>query len=639
MKLKYHFCRMFDPYNFPINNSTRILDSPMTFPLFLFAVVFSCAMLVFSSMPIDFGSGRLELVQITLLAALLGFLVALYAHQMRRVQRAKYAEKAIDSVNAGYWVLNDQAVFVDVNPAYCRMVGFSRSEILSMRISDFEANVPQSKILAQIQRILKKGQEQFETRHRKSNGEWIDLEVTVTAVAGQQVIVFLRDISDRKQSAEVINSLAFFDPLTALPNRSLLQDRLEQAFVSSGRTEQHGAILFINLDHFKTLNDTLGHNKGDSLLLQVGQRILACVRDGDTVARFGGDEFVVVLVGLDERAPEAAADVEVIARKILSSLALSYQLGSVDRHSTASMGISLFKGQGVPVEDLLKQADLAMSKSKESGRNALHFFDPAMQAAIVTRTALEADLRAAVRENQLVLHYQAQVAGSHQITGAEALVRWQHPTRGMVSPMEFIPLAEETGLILPLGLWVLETACKQLTQWAQQPEMADLIVAVNLSAKQLQQDDFVDQVMQVLARTGANPERLMLELTESVLVSNLESIITKMSALKALGVGFSLDDFGTGYSSLAYLSRLPLDHLKIDRSFVMNIESNDNAVVICAAVISLAHSLRLQVVAEGVETEAQRYFLNTVHGCDFLQGYLISRPLPVADFEAFVSRG
>ncbi len=553
-------------------------------------------------------------------------------------RRAKHAERAIDSANAGYWILNTEGVFIDVNPAYCRMVGYSRPQILSMHIADFEAEATQAQIRAQIQRIVKNGQEQFETRHKKSNGDWVDLEITVTAV-GRQVIAFLRDISDLKKAANVINDLAFFDTLTALPNRQLLQDRMEQAVLNAARIGRHGAILFIDIDHFKTLNDTLGHAKGDKLLLQVAQRLTTCVREGDTVARSGGDEFVVVLAGLNEGAHEAAAEAEVIAKKILSSLALTYRLGAIEQHSTASMGITLFRNTTVSTEDLMKQADLALYKSKESGRNALHFFDPAMQATIVARTTLEADLRTALLEKQFVLHYQPQVAGEQQqVTGAEALVRWCHPTRGMVSPVEFIPLAEETGLILPLGQWVLETACLQLTEWATRPERADLILAVNVSAKQLQQDDFVRQVVAVLERTGANPLRLKLELTESVLISNLESIITKMSALKALGVGFSLDDFGTGYSSLAYLSRLPLDQLKIDRSFVMNIETSENAVAICAAVISLAHSLRLQVVAEGVETEAQRYFLSTVHRCKLLQGYLISRPLPIENFETFIQQ-
>lgn len=606
----------------------------MIFPLFLFAVVFSCATLVLSSTPVSHQTGGLAFAYTAGASGLLGLLIS--GMVSRQMKRSRHAEKAIDSVNSGYWVLNAEGKFIDVNRAYCRMVGYSRSQILSMCIADFEAAATQAQIQAQIQRILKKGQEQFETRHKKSNGQWIELEITVTAVDKHQVIAFLRDISDRKQAADVINTLAFFDPLTSLPNRLLLQDRMEQALINSARTAQHGALLFIDLDNFKSLNDTLGHYKGDLLLLQVGQRISACVRDGDTVARFGGDEFVVVLDGLSECAIEAAAETEVIGRKILASLTLIFQLGTLEHHSTASMGITLFCGLGLSIEDLLKKADLAMSKSKASGRNALHFFDPAMQSTMAARMALEEDLHRALQESQFVLHYQSQITHGQRLAGAEALVRWQHPTRGMVSPADFIPLAEESGLILPLGQWVLETACLQLAQWATQPEMADLIVAVNISGRQLQQDDFVDQVVAVLKLTGAKPERLKLELTESVLISNLENIITKMSALKVLGVGFALDDFGTGYSSLAYLSRLPLDQLKIDRSFVMSIESSDNAVIICAAVISLAHSLKLHVVAEGVETEAQRYFLNNVHGCDFLQGYLISRPLQIEEFEAFV---
>jgi diguanylate cyclase (GGDEF)-like protein/PAS domain S-box-containing protein len=641
MKPKFHIFIDLDQLKFSSDNFAAIYTAcDMTSPLILFAVVSSCATLVFSSLPVSYETGGLAFAYTAGASGLLGLLVSGLVSPMlsRRMKRAKHAEKAIDSVNSGYWVLNAEGAFLDVNPAYCRMVGYSRSQILSMSISDFEATATQPQIRAQIQRILQHGQEQFETRHRKSNGQWIELEITATAVDKHQVIVFLRDITDRKQAAEVINSLAFFDPLTSLPNRLLLQDRMEQALICSARTAQHGALLFINLDHFKLLNDTLGHYKGDLLLQQVGQRISASIRDGDTVARFGGDEFVVVLGGLNESAIEAATEAEVIGRKILTSITPIFQLGKLEHHSTASMGITLFCGLGLTIEDLLKKADLAMSKSKTSGRNALHFFDPAMQSTIVARMALEEDLHTALREMQFALHYQAQVTREQHIAGAEALVRWHHPKRGMVSPADFIPLAEDCGLILPLGQWVLETACRQLAQWATQPDMADLIVAVNISGRQLQQEDFVNQVVAILKQTGAKPERLKLELTESVLISNLENTITKMSALKSLGVGFSLDDFGTGYSSLAYLSRLPLDQLKIDRSFVMNIESNDNATAICAAIISLSHSLQLRVVAEGVETEAQRYFLNTVHRCDFLQGYLISRPLPVEEFETLVQQ-
>ena len=289
------------------------------------------------------------------------------------------------------------------------------------------------------------------------------------------------------------------------------------------------------------------------------------------------------------------------------------------------------------IDDLVKQADLAMYKSKETGRNAIHFFDPAMQASVVARVNLETDLRRAIEENQFRLHYQAQVVGAGRVTGAEALVRWQHPQRGLVSPAEFIPLAEETRLILPLGLWVLETACAQLAEWAGQPRMADLTLAVNVSAHQFRQADFVDQVLTTLKNTGANPQRLKLELTESLLVENVQDIIEKMFALKAKGVGFSLDDFGTGYSSLSYLKRLPLDQLKIDQSFVHDVLSDPNDAAIARTVVALAQNLGLGVIAEEVETEAQRDFLANA-GCHAYQGYFFSRPLPVDGFEAFVQR-
>ena len=441
------------------------------------------------------------------------------------------------------------------------------------------------------------------------------------------------DISARKQAERKINELAFFDQLTGLPNRTLLLDRLKQAILSGSRSDNHGALLIIDLDNFKTLNDTRGHDVGDLLLTQAAERLKLGLREGDTVARLGGDEFVVLLTGLSSDEADAAAAAEIIAEKCLAALDQSYTLGETVHHSTASIGVTLFKGGVANSDDLLKQADLAMYKSKTAGRNAVRFFDPTLESSVKEHAALEHDLRRAMADRQYLLHYQAQVAGG-QLTGVEVLVRWQHPQRGLVSPAEFIPLAEETGLILPLGRWVLETACTQLAAWATQSQMRHLTVAVNVSALQFRQADFVDQLSAILKSTGANPQRLKLELTESLLVSNVEDVIGKMFALKAKGVGFSLDDFGTGYSSLSYLKRLPLDQLKIDQSFVRDVLSDPNDASIARTIIALAQNLGLGVIAEGVETEAQRDFLANA-GCHAYQGYLFSRPLPVDEFEAF----
>ncbi|OGB29089.1 MAG: hypothetical protein A3F78_14970 [Burkholderiales bacterium RIFCSPLOWO2_12_FULL_61_40] len=480
---------------------------------------------------------------------------------------------------------------------------------------------------------------QGEIWDRRKNGEIYPKWMVITAVKTDEGVTThyvstQTDITQRKAAEEEIKHLAFYDPLTHLPNRRLLMDRMHHALATTQRLERRGALMFIDLDKFKTLNDTLGHDKGDLLLQQVAQRLVACVREGDTVSRLGGDEFVVLLENLSPSIDEAASQAETIGEKVLASLNQTYVLDGHAYHCTCSIGVTLFGNPKEVMSDLMMQADFAMYQAKSRGRNALRFFDPAMQAAVTARVLLEVDLREAVRERQFVLHYQAQVDGEGLLVGAEALVRWQHGQRGMVPPTEFIPLAEETGLILPLGHWVLETACRQLARWALHPAMAHLMVAVNISAHQFRQLDFVGEVLAVLKTTGANPQRLKLELTESLLVADVDDVIAKMHALKRAGVGFSLDDFGTGYSSLSYLNQLPLDQIKIDRSFVVDIESNDGAVVICAATISLAHSLKLKVVAEGVETEAQRYFLNTVHHCDFMQGYLFSRPLPLEAFEA-----
>ena len=446
------------------------------------------------------------------------------------------------------------------------------------------------------------------------------------------------DHTERKRAEEKIKELAFFDQLTGLPNRTLLLDRLKQSMTATARSERYGSLLFIDLDNFKTLNDTLGHDMGDLLLIQVAKRLGECVRAGDTVARLGGDEFVVMLPSLSLSEQDTAAHTEAMGKKILSALGQAYQLAGRSYHSTPSIGITLFNGQRATIDDLMKQADLAMYKSKEAGRNTLRFFDPAMETAVMARAQLESDFRVALHEQQLILHYQAQVVRDNRVTGAEALVRWQHPQRGLVAPAEFIPLAEETGLIVALGNWVLETACTQLALWASQAEMAPLTVAVNVSVQQFRRPDFAENVLDIIRKTGANAQLLKLELTESVLVDNVEDIIGKMIALKAAGVGFSLDDFGTGYSSLSYLQRLPLDQLKIDESFVRDVITDPNDAAIAKTIVALAENLGLGVIAEGVETEMQCAFLANV-GCHAYQGYYFSRPLPVEEFERFVRRG
>ncbi|MBP6646017.1 MAG: EAL domain-containing protein [Burkholderiaceae bacterium] len=477
---------------------------------------------------------------------------------------------------------------------------------------------------------------------RRKNGEHFPEWLSITAVKNAEgevthYVGTLRDITERKNAEAKITELAFFDQLTGLPNRTLLVDRLKQGVASNLRHSQQGSVLMIDLDNFKILNDSLGHDVGDLLLKQVSSRLLDCVRDGDTVARLGGDEFVVILVGLDSDMASAASAIESVAHKIGEAISAPYLLNNMTHHCSASIGATLFSAHDASIDELLKQADLAMYTSKDNGRNTFRFFDHSMQSVVVERAALETDLRRGIAASEFVLFYQPQVNRAGRVAGCEALVRWQHPEKGLLAPSGFIPMAEESGLILPLGSWVLEQACRQLAQWALQPSCEHLVLAVNVSARQVQQNRFVADVVAMLERTGANPKLLKLELTESLLVSNLEDVIAKMSALKAMGVGLSLDDFGTGFSSLSYLSRLPIDQIKIDRSFVSAIETREDAVAICAATISLAHALRLQVVAEGVETESQRYFLSTVHRCDYIQGYLNSRPIPLNEFEAYMA--
>ncbi|WP_026436529.1 EAL domain-containing protein [Acidovorax sp. JHL-9] len=465
------------------------------------------------------------------------------------------------------------------------------------------------------------------------DGQQRTVEIAGAMVDGGHLFTLV-DLSQRKADEEEIRYLAFYDPLTRLPNRRLLRDRLQQALAASARHRRSGALLLLDLDNFKTLNETQGHECGDMLLQQVAQRLLGCVHEDDTVARQGGDEFVVVLEDLGNNPEEAAARSEETGQKILATLREPYQLHGEVHHSSLSMGITIFSGMRETVDELLKRADLAMYQAKSAGRDTLRFYDPQMQAAVSARAAMEQDLRAGLAQGQFELYYQAQIEQG-RITGAEALLRWRHPQGGFISPAQFIPLAEESGLILPLGEWVLKTACERLALWSEQPGLASLCLAVNVSPRQFHQADFVPQVLAALAGTGADGHLLKLELTEGLLLDDVEDTIEKMGQLRAYGVGFSLDDFGTGYSSLAYLKRLPLDQLKIDQNFVRDVLTDPNDAAIARTVVALATSLGLRVIAEGVETEAQREFLARNH-CHAWQGFLLSPPLPAAEFEALV---
>ena len=378
---------------------------------------------------------------------------------------------------------------------------------------------------------------------------------------------------------------------------------------------------------------------GDLLLAEVAQRIVKCVRDSDTVARLGGDEFVVIINELDENLSDAAVQAGTVCEKILSSFKEPFYLESYTHHTTPSIGVTLFNHDSpTSIDELLRRADLAMYKAKDTGRNTFRFFDLQMEAIVRERVALEEDLHLGILNEQFVLHFQPQFNKDRCIVGAEALIRWNHPHRGLVMPGNFIQLAEDSGLILQIGNWVLTSACRQLLRWAENPGTERLVLSVNVSPRQYLQADFVDQVIALINDTGINPARLQLELTETMLVQNIEDIISKMTALRALGVGFSLDDFGTGYSSLSYLKRLPLDQLKIDQTFVRDIMVDSNDASIVNTIIALGFTLELEVLAEGVETEAQMQFLLD-HGCQAFQGYLFSKPLPIDAFESLLAKG
>ncbi|HEX8978738.1 MAG TPA: EAL domain-containing protein [Parasulfuritortus sp.] len=578
----------------------------------------------------------------TLMLALLFLLRREVARRTTQLERERgHLRTLVQTIPDLVWLKSPDGVFLSCNHEFERFYGAKEADIVGKTDYDFVSG-------EKADRFRQTDREALMAGGPTVNEQWVEylgdgrrvlLETIKTPMrdsAGRVlgILGIARDITARKQAEEQIRTLAYFDPLTRLPNRRLLMDRLGQALIASNRNHEFGALLILDLDNFKTLNDSQGHDIGDKLLVEAARRLLASVRQEDTVSRLGGDEYVILLEGLGTTEESAANQAELVAEKLRRALNAPYALeGSENEfHSSTSIGLTLFLGQGTPVDILLKQADVALYQAKDAGRNAVRFFNPAMQAAIDSRAALESALRRGLDNGDFRLHYQPQVDQYGRLIGAEALIRWLSPTQGVVLPAHFIPLAEETGLIVQIGEWVLDTACRQLQDWSTDERTRHLKIAVNVSARQFHQPDFVEQVRRSLLANGADPSRLKLELTESVVLDNVDAVIERMQQLDGLGVGFALDDFGTGYSSLSYLKRLPLDQVKIDQSFVRDVTRDPNDAAIVRAILAMSRSLGLEVIAEGVETQEQRDFL-LANGCTAYQGYLFGRPVPIEEWE------
>ncbi|MDD1620623.1 MAG: EAL domain-containing protein [Methylococcaceae bacterium] len=537
------------------------------------------------------------------------------------------------------FITDANAVILKVNQAFTTLTGYGAEEVVGQTPRLFNSGRHDATFYAAMwESIRNAGSWAGKIWNRRKTGEikldW--LSITAVRVGNEKgvshYVAILTDSAIQDATSEQIEHMAFYDPLTNLPNRRLLWDRLRHAVASSARNKRHGALLFIDLDNFKTLNDTLGHDIGDLLLQQVAQRLGRCIREGDTAARLGGDEFVVMLEDLSEQLEEAGSQAEFVGKKILAALNQPYGLATYDYRCTPSIGATLFYDHSVKEDELLKRADIAMYQAKHKGRNGICFFDQAMQLALSARTALATELHIALEQNQFRLHYQMQMCRDNQVIGAEVLLRWQHPQRGLIAARDFIQLAEDTGLILPIGQWVLENACAQLKMWEANPRTKRLQLAVNVSARQFHQADFVDQVSSVLQKTRIEPNRLKLELAEHVASENIDDTLAKTQALSTIGVCITLDGFGTGKLSLAYLVKLPLAQLKIAQSFVQNIGEKAADALIVKTLINMARHLGISVMTEGVETEAQRAFLE-LNGCFLCQGYLFGMPAPIEVFE------
>lgn len=542
-------------------------------------------------------------------------------------------------------MLMDEHGFIDCNKSTLEMFGLeTKEDFCTKQPTDLSPlNQPggtdsETMINQYVTQAMQGDSIRFDWMYRRCDGELFHAEVHLNPMKLDGALVLqatVRDITQRIQSEEEIKQLAFYDSLTRLPNRRLLMDRLQHSLSANIRNEKHGAIMFVDLDNFKVLNDTKGHSVGDLLLIEVAHRLKDCVREEDTVARLGGDEFVLLLENLSTTHNEASAHAERVAQKVLQELNLPYHLNGLEHHSSPSIGVTMFCDHSTSVDDLIRHADSAMYLSKQAGRNTVRFYDPETQKMLEARSELEDDLRHALVNQQLQLYYQVQVDIDAHAIGAEVLLRWNHPKMGIISPLQFIPLAEETGLIVPIGAWVMQTACAQLKKWEDDPLTRDLVLAVNVSVRQFREKDFVAQVKHMIQQCGINPSRLKVEITESMIVNNVEATINTMHELNALGLKFSMDDFGTGYSSLSIIKRLPLDQIKIDQSFVRDLQHDDQDKALVRTIIAMAGSMDLSIIAEGVETEEQRQLLAS-KGCNNYQGYLFSKPVPIEQFEELI---
>jgi diguanylate cyclase (GGDEF)-like protein/PAS domain S-box-containing protein len=541
----------------------------------------------------------------------------------------------------GILITDAEAKIIRVNHAFQDITGYTSEEVIGKNPSIMSSGRQNKVFYTEMwKQLINTGSWGGEIWDKRKNGQIYPKWLTITAVKNKeqkttQYVGIFNDISVRKKAEEEIQNLAFYDALTNVPNRRLLLDRFQLAISLSARSNQYGAALYLDMDKFKNLNDIMGHEYGDILLVEVARRIQACLRDADTVARLGGDEFVVLIEEVSGDQKQALQKVALIAEKIREALTIPYLLGEYEYYSSASIGICLYCGNEKSVVDLLKSADMAMYQAKESGRNAIRFFDPLMQQAVENHATLESNLRAAVTNRQLQLHYQIQVDKECRPLGAEALLRWEDPKLGFISPSQFIHIAEESALILDIGHWVIETACRQLAEWGASEPMRRLTLSINVSARQFGLPNFVDSITAAVNTYQIDPSRLKLELTEHVLLNDVINVVTKMNALKDLGVWLSIDDFGTGYSSLSYLKQLPIHELKIDQSFVRDIVTDPNDAMMVKTIISLAQNFHLDVIAEGVETEAQMNFL-VQNGCMAYQGYLFGRPVPIEEFEELI---